>query len=366
MKKVFKILLWVMFGIAVVGTFYYLYQQSKPKEVIYQIEQVSIATIEKRTFATGKVEPRNEIPIKPQISGIISHVYKTAGDHVNAGDVIAKIDIVPEMVNLSAATSRLARAKINYAQSLKEYQRNQALYDNQVIAQEEFEKSTLQYQTSQEELKSATDNLNLIKSGKTPNSSYSNTLVRSTISGTILDIPIKVGNSVTATNNFNDGTTIATVADMTDMLFVGKLDETEVGRVHTGMPMTITIGAMQDTPLKATLEHISPKGKDWNGAVMFEMKAAVQIPSDLFVRSGYSANADILLQQATDVPTIPESCVQFSNDSAYIYLLTQENPQQFQKKQIQIGLSDGIHIEVKKGLQEKQQIRGSIQIPINK
>lgn len=360
MKKVLNILLWSVLGIGIIATFYYLYQKSQPKEIVYQIEKVTVSTIEKRTLATGKVEPRNEILLKPQMSGIISEIYKVAGEKVKAGDIIAKIEVVPEMVNLSASTSRVARAKLNYNQSQKEYQRNKKLYEKQVISKEEFEKSTLQYLSNQEELKSATDNLNLIKSGKTPNSAYSNTLVRSTISGTILNIPIKVGNSVIQSNNFNDGTTVATVADMTDMLFVGKLDETEVGRVHVGMPMTITIGAMENTSLKATLEQISPKGQEEGGAVMFAMKAAINIPKNLFVRAGYSANADILLQQATDVLTIPESCVQFSNDSTYVYQLTQENPQQFRKTYIELGLSDGINVEIKKGLEKKQKIRGTV------
>ena len=360
MKKILKIALWSLLGIGVRATFYYLYQKSQPKIVKYQIEQVKTGTVEKRTVATGKVEPRNEILIKPQMSGIISAVYKQAGDNVTAGDVIAKIKVIPDMVNLSSAESRVSRAKIAIDQSKINYDRDKELYEKKVISKEEFEKTRLLYNNDMEELKSAQNNLSLVRDGISSNTSaYSNTLVRSTVTGTILDIPVKVGNSVIQSNNFNDGTTIATVANMNDMLFVGKLDETEVGRVHVGMPINITIGALQDHKLAAKLEYISPKGTEENGAIMFEMKAAVNVPSDLFVRAGYSANAEILLNEAKDVLTIPESCIEFSGDTAFVYLLKKPEPQEFTKKQVKIGLSDGVNIEIKEGLKIKEKIRGA-------
>ena len=360
MKKILKIALWSLLGIGVLATFFYLYQKSQPKIVKYQIEQVKTGTVEKRTVATGKVEPRNEILIKPQMSGIISAVYKQAGDNVTAGDVIAKIKVIPDMVNLSSAESRVSRAKIAIDQSKINYDRDKELYEKKVISKEEFEKTRLLYNNDMEELKAAQNNLSLVRDGISSNTSaYSNTLVRSTVTGTILDIPVKVGNSVIQSNNFNDGTTIATVANMNDMLFVGKLDETEVGRVHVGMPINITIGALQDHKLAAKLEYISPKGTEENGAIMFEMKAAVNVPSDLFVRAGYSANAEILLNEAKDVLTIPESCIEFSGDTAFVYLLKKPEPQEFTKKQVKIGLSDGVNIEIKEGLKIKEKIRGA-------
>ena len=209
-------------------------------------------------------------------------------------------------------------------------------------------------------MKSAEDNLSLVRDGMTASTaSTSNTLIRSTVTGTILDVPIKVGNSVIQSNNFNDGTTIASVADMTDMLFVGKIDETEVGRVSVGMPMQITIGAMQDVPLTADLEYVSPKGIEESGAILFEMKAAMIIPSDLFIRAGYSANAEIILDKSEDVLTIPESSVEFSGDTAFVYLATKQEPQEFKRTPVKIGLSDGIKIEVKEGLKANDKIRGN-------
>lgn len=360
MKKVLKITLWVLLGLVVLGTFYFLYQKSKPKIIRYEIETVTSGSIEKRTVATGKVEPRNEILIKPQMSGIISEVYKQAGDAVKAGDVIAKIKVVPDMVNLNASESRVQLAKLAYEQALTVYNRDKALFDKKVISKEEFEKSTLTLNNNKEELKTAQDNLSLVREGiSSRTAAYSNTLVRSTVTGTILDVPVKVGNSVIQSNNFNDGTTIATVANLNDMLFVGKLDETEVGRIHTGMPMTITIGALQDHKLAANLEYIAPKGTEESGAIMFQMKASVKIPSDIFVRAGYSANAEIMIEQAIDVLTIPESCLEFSNDSAFVYLLTKDEPQEFKKTVVKTGLSDGINIQLTQGLKLGEKIRGA-------
>lgn len=360
MKKFFKVFLFVLLAAVVLGTFYFLWKKSQPVEKKYVTEEVTKSNIEKRTVATGKVEPRNEILIKPQMSGIIAEVYKEAGDVVKAGEVIAKIKVIPDMVSLSSAESRVVRAQLVFDQSKRGFERNSKLFNEKVISKEEFEKSELQFKNDKEELKSAQDNLGLIRDGvSNDKSQISNTLVRSTINGTILDVPVKVGNSVIQSNNFNDGTTIATVANMSDMLFVGKLDETEVGRVNVGMSMDITIGALQDTKLTATLEYISPKGVEESGAIMFEMKAAVKVPSDVFVRAGYSANAEIVLNKVENILTVPENCIEFSGDTAFVYTLKSENPQAFEKKVVKTGMSDGMKIEIKSGLKLKDKIRGS-------
>lgn len=360
MKKVLKIAGLSLLGLLVILTFVFLWQKSRPKVIVYNIETVTKGNIEKRTVATGKVEPRNEILIKPQMSGIISEVYKQAGETVQAGDIIAKIQVVPDMVNLSSAESRLSRAEIALDQSRRNYERDSKLYENKVISKEEFEKVALQYKNDQEELRAASDNLSLVHTGITASSAkYSNTLVRSTVSGTILDIPVKVGNSVIQSNNFNDGTTVASVANLNDMLFVGKIDETEVGKLHEGIPMQITIGAIQNREIPATLEYVSPKGTEESGAILFEMKAAMKLPTDVFIRAGYSANAEIILDKRNDVLMIPESSLEFSGDSAFVYLVKSENPQTFERKLVKIGLSDGIHIEVQNGLQLNDKIRGA-------
>jgi len=360
MKKVMRIAGLVLLGLLVISTFVFLWQKSRPKVVTYKIEATTKRNIEKRTVATGKVEPRNEILIKPQMSGIIAEVYKEAGDRVQAGDIIAKIQVVPDMVNLSSAESRVQRAQLAADQSRSNYERDRKLFDNEVISKEEFEKVELQYRNDQEELRAANDNLSLVRTGITQSSAKtSNTLVRSTVSGTILDVPVKVGNSVIQSNNFNDGTTVASVANLSDMLFVGKIDETEVGKLSVGMPMEITIGAIQDRKIPASLEYVSPKGVEESGAILFEMKAALELPSDVFIRAGYSANADIILNHRSDVLTIPESSLEFSGDSAFVYLVKNEKPQEFDRHPVKIGLSDGINIEVIEGLKENDKIRGT-------
>ena len=360
MKRILRIAGFALLGLLVISTFVFLWQKSRPKVVTYKIETAATGTIEKRTVATGKVEPRNEILIKPQMSGIISEVYKEAGEAVQSGDIIARIQVVPDMVNLSSAESRVQRAELAASQSRSNFERDSKLYENDVISREEYEKVQLQYKNDQEELRAAKDNLSLIRTGITQSSAKtSTTLVRSTVSGTILDVPVKVGNSVIQSNNFNDGTTVASVANLSDMLFVGKIDETEVGKLSVGMPMEITIGAIQDRKIPATLEYVSPKGVEESGAILFEMKAAMELPSDVFIRAGYSANADITLDKRSDVLTIPESTVEFSGDSAFVYLVKNEKPQEFDRKHVQIGLSDGINIEVTEGLKESDKVRGS-------
>ena len=360
MKKILKFALLIIGAVLVIWTFWFLWQKSRPKVKKYAIENVSIGNIDKKSVATGEVDPRNEILIKPQMSGIITAVYKQAGDVVKAGDIIAKIKVIPDMVSLNSAESRVSRAQISYDQSKENFERDSKLYQDKVISKEDFEKTQLQFKNDKEELKTAKDNLSLTRDGISSNSAaITNTLVRSTINGTILDVPIKVGNSVIQSNNFNDGTTIASVANMNDMLFVGKLDETEVGKIKVGMPMDITIGALQDQKLTAKLEYISPKGKTENGAITFEMKAAVKIPKDIFIRAGYSANAEIVFSKSENILTIPESCIEFGGDTAFVYVLKTKEPQVFTKKQIKIGLSDGVKIEVKSGLKLKDKIRGA-------
>ena len=360
MKKYVKIALLAIVAIIFLGTFVFLYQKSQPVVELYEVMEVTTGNLEKTTIATGKIEPRDEILIKPQISGIIDAVYKEAGEKVKKGEVIAKVKVIPELGTLNSAESRVRLAEINARQSETDFSRMKKLYEEKLISAEEYEKSEVAVNQAREELQTAKDNLEIVKEGITQNSaSFSSTLIRSTIDGLILDVPIKEGNSVIMSNTFNDGTTIATVADMNDLIFRGNIDETEVGRLHEGMPVKITLGALQDMEFQAELEYISPKGVEENGANQFEIKAAIRVPDSVTVRSGYSANAEIVLQHVQDVLTIPESCVEFSGDTTFVYVLTQIEPQLFNRQQVSIGMSDGINIEIKDGLTEGQKVRGN-------
>ncbi|NDV79014.1 efflux RND transporter periplasmic adaptor subunit [Dysgonomonas sp. 511] len=362
MKKALRIILLAILAIIFIGTLVFLFKKSQPKKQVYEIVTVEEGTVENTTVATGKVSPRDEILIKPQISGIVSEVLKEAGDYVKVGDIIATVKVVPDVSQLNSAESRVTLAQISLTQIKAEYNRQKELFDKGVIAKDEMDKSEAEYKKAQEELQNAKDNLDIVKTGISKKTAqYSNTQIRSTITGMILDVPIKAGNSVIQANTFNDGTTIATVANMNDMIFIGKIDETEVGRVHTGMPIKLSVGAIEGQKFDATLEYIAPKGVEENGAILFEIKAAARIPDTVVVRAGYSANAEIVVAKAEKVMFIPESTLTFSNDSTFIQLLTDttDNKQEFEKKHIQIGLSDGIKVEVKSGLKLGDKIRGN-------
>ncbi len=362
MKKVLKIVLLVLLGLLIVGTFVFLAIKSQPKEKVYEIATVEEGSVENTSVATGKVSPRDEILIKPQISGIVSEVLKEAGDFVKQGDIIATVKVVPEVAQLNSAESRVNIAQINLTQVRAEYDRQKDLFAKKVIAKEEMDKSEADYKKAIEELENSKDNLDIVKTGISKKTAqYSNTQIRSTITGMILDVPIKAGNSVIQANTFNDGTTIATVANMNDMIFIGKIDETEVGRVHTGMPIKLSVGAIDGKKFDATLEYIAPKGVEENGAILFEIKAAARIPDTVVVRAGYSANAEIVLAKVEKVLTVPESTITFSNDSSYVYLLKDsvDHKQVFDKKYVKIGLSDGIKVEIKEGLKKGDRIRGN-------
>ena len=362
MKKVFKIVLLVFFGALVLGTFYMLWCKARPRPIRYELLKVDTVSFENISVATGKVSPRDEVLIKPQIAGIISELKKEAGDQVRAGDVIATVKVIPEMSSLNAAESRVRVAEIDLRQVESEYGRQKQLYEKGVISREEMDQSEADYDKAREELDNARDNLDIVKEGISKKmAQLSNTQIRSTIDGMVLDVPVKVGNSVIQANTFNDGTTIATVADMNDLIFIGKIDETEVGRIHVGMPIKLTIGAIQNWTFDAVLEYISPQGVEENGAILFEIKAAANLPDSVEVRAGYSANAQIVLDRAEGVLGIPESAVQFSGDSTFVYVLRDslEGNQNFEKRPVEIGLSNGIQVEVKSGLTQGEQVRGN-------
>ena len=361
MKKYLKITLLVVVAAIFIGTFIFLYQKSKPKTTVYETVIPEVADLEKTTVATGKVEPRDEVLIKPQISGIISEVYKEAGQTIKQCEVIAKVKVIPELGQLNSAESRVRVAEISAAQAETDFGRIKKLYNDKLISKEEFEKSEVEIKKAREELQTAKDALEIIKEGITKNSaSFSSTLIRSTIDGLILDVPIKVGNSVIMSNTFNDGTTIATVANMNDLIFKGKIDETEVGRIHEGMPVKLTIGALQNLTFDAELEYISTKGVEENGANQFEIKAAVHAPDSVQIRSGYSANAEIVLQRARKVLAVPEGVIEFSGDSTFVWVMTDSIPEQkFERRQIKTGMSDGIKLEIKEGLTGKEKVRAS-------
>ena len=358
MKKYSKLIIAAIIALIFIGTFVFLWQKSQPKEIVYNEFTPTTENIQKTTIITGKIEPRNEVNIKPQISGIIQELYKEPGDYINAGDVIAKVKVVPEMGQLSSAEMRLKLAEINLKQAETNYQREENLYNQKLVSADEFDKIKIALEQARHEKAAAEDALEVVRDGfSKSNAKASSTLIRSTISGVILDIPVKVGYSVIQVNTMNEGTTIAA--------FRGNIDETEVGQLVSGMPMKITIGALQDLKFDAALEYISPKAVENNGANQFEIKAAVTVPADSvggksgLLRSGYSANAEIVLAKADKVLSIPESAIEFSGDSTFVYVLVDSaNEKKYERRAVETGLSDGVNIEIKKGITAKDKVRG--------
>lgn len=348
MKKFFRIALWTVVGCVFVGTFVYLFNNSKAKQPVYELESPSTIDIERTTVLTGSIEPRDEIEIKPQVSGIIAEINVEAGDHVNVGDIIAKIKVIPDESQLSAAENRVSVAKVDLAQKKAAYERTKSLYEKKFESREQYELDEASYQKAREELAASIDALSIVRDGvSSTNAQSSNTLVRATITGLVLEVPVKVGSSVIQANTMNDGTTIAKIADMNDLIFKGKIDETEVGLLREGMPMTISVGAVNNATLDAVIEKIAPQATEDNGTNTFEVKAAVTPDPSMNMRAGYSANATVTLQKAASVLAIPESVIEFVGDSTFVYLLTDSVPhQQFDRLAVKTGLSDGINIEL--------------------
>ena len=364
MKKYSKLIVAVIVAVIFIGTFVFLYQKSQPTPVVYSEFTPEVKDIQKTTVITGKIEPRNEITVKPQISGIITELYKEAGDMVQQGEVIAKVKVIPDMGQLSSAEARVRLADINLKQAQVDFSREEALYKQKLVSADEFDKVKQTLRQAKEEVVAAQDALDVVRNGVSKsNASASSTLIRSTITGLILDVPVKVGNTVVLSNTFNDGTTIATVANMNDLIFRGNIDETEVGRLVEGMPMKITIGALQDLSFEANLEYVSPKAVESNGANQFEVKAAVHVIKGGKIRSGYSANAEIVLAKANKVLSIPESAIEFSGDSTFVYVVKGSGEQKtYDRRAVSTGLSDGVNIEIKKGITAKDKVRGPQQV----
>ena len=361
MKKYIKFIFAGIAFLIFIGTFIFLWIQSQPKETAYNEFTPKFMDLRKTTIVTGKIEPRNEGSSKPQISGIITSIEKEAGQTIQAGEVIARVKVIPDMGQLSSAQARVRLASIAVKQADIDYRRMKTLYDKGLVSGDEYDQKRKAWLDAKEEVRAAQDNLEVVRDGVSKsNANTSSTLIRSTISGLILDVPVKIGNTVILSNTFNDGTTIATVANMNDLIFRGNIDETDVGQLVTGMPMKITIGALQNLHFNASLEYISPKAKESNGANQFEIKAAVKVPAGgSNIRSGYSANAEIVLAQANHVLSIPESAIEFEGNKTFVYLVKSTGKKKtYERRQVVTGLSDGINIEIKSGLSVNDRVRG--------
>lgn len=348
MKKFFLLALGIAIAAVFIGTTVFLYKKSQQPPVIYQTTAAFLTDIVNKTVATGRIVPRQEVAIKSRVSGVVEEIYVEAGQPITKGDLIAKVELLPDMAYLSLAESELEKARINYANAQKELQRQQALFDGKLVSEFEFNKYQLQYRLAAEAVASAENNVALIRDGSSKRSGKVSNLVQATTSGITLDVPVKQGTFVIESNTFNEGTTIASIANMDDMIFEGQVDESEVGKLREGMPLELRVGALGETPFTAILEYISPKGTEDQGTIKFEIRAAVKLDKDNFLRAGYSANADIVLAKREQVMAINEADLIIENNQSFVDLAVGE--QKFERRKIETGLSDGINIEVVSGL----------------
>jgi HlyD family secretion protein len=338
------------------GTLFFLWSKSQKKPVVYKTEQPELSDIVKKAVATGAVVPRKEVAVKPQVSGIIDSIVVEAGQRVKRGDLLATIRVIPQTAALAAAESRVNQARLKLDDAERELARNEKVYQEGILPETTLRQVTLARDTAKEELAGAIDTLEVIRRGVPARSREgTNTLVRATIDGTVLDVPVKEGTSVIEANTFNDGTTIATLADMNELIFEGKVDESEVGKLRAGMGIVLTIGALEPLRFKAVLEHIAPKGIEENGAIQFKIRAALKDTGDALIRANYSANADIVLDQRSQVLSVKESLLSFEGNDTYVEVETK--PQSFERRKVRTGLSDGIRIEVLDGLAKDDHVK---------
>jgi HlyD family secretion protein len=355
MKRSLSLVLVVLFVGLVGATFWFLWSKSQKQPVVYQTETPQTLDVVKKTVATGAIVPRQEVEIKPRVSGLLESVRVQPGDAIKQGDLIAKIQIIPNAESLNRAEAEVRARKITLDNATRELARSQAAFDKHILPEAELAKAKNEQALAAEATQAATSALEVVRSGASGGARQSNLLVTSTVNGMVIDVPVKPGFSVIESNNFNAGTTIATVADMSDMIFQGQVDESEVGKIKEGMALKIKIGALEE-PVTGKLEYIAPKGKQVEGAIQFEIKAAIIKKGDVFIRAGYSANADIVLDERKQVLTLREALVQWGDDKQP-FVEVETSPQIFARRPVKLGLSDGINVEVADGVRREDKIK---------
>jgi len=337
---------------------YYLYQKNAEDPVVYETEQASKQTIIKKTVATGSILPLEEVLIKPNISGVIEEVYVEGGDYVKSGDLLAKIKVVPNLNALNDARNGIEDAKINLADQRRNYERQLSIFNKGVIAQADLDRAQVTYDQAKQAYSAANKRFDIVNTGTTRGfKNAANTLIKATVSGMVLEVPVEVGNQVIESNNFNEGTTIAAIADIDKMIFEGKIDESEVGKIKENLPLEITVGAIENKNFDAVLDYIAPKGKEENGAIQFEIKGTLKKQDTTFIRAGLSANASIILAKVDSVLAIKEALVQFDQETKKPFVEIESGDQEFTRKDIELGISDGIYVEIKSGVSAEDKIK---------
>ena len=355
-----KILKYIGIALLVFGALFaaaFFIKTNNKSAIVYDTQTVITTSIERKTVVTGKVIPEDEVEIKPQIQGIIEALFVEEGDLVNTGDLLAKIKVVPNEQNLNSAEGRLANSRIVLKNAEIELNRNKDLYEKGIISKQNFDNVQLRFNQSKQDVSNAVSDLQIIRSGSKGGAASANTNIRATVPGTVLEIPVEEGFQVIASNSFNSGTTIATIADLNKMIFEGKVDEAEVGKLRVGMPLEVNLGAVEDQALEAQLKFIAPKGNEEQGAVQFIIEADLFLNDSIFVRAGYSANASLVLERKDSIMAIPEALLQFDRETEEPYVEVQTEDQKFERRDVEIGISDGVNVEIISGLTKEDQIK---------
>jgi len=372
MKRTTTVITLIVIVTAFATALIYLWGKNQEDPVTYTTENASMRTIILKTMATGSIVPKEEILIKSNISGVIEEVFIEAGEYVKSGDLIAKIRVIPNVSTLTSAKNNIASnvislrtAEINFQTQQSIFDRQKALFDKGVVSANDFDGANNTYLQAKQSVEQARisvnqsrQNYDIIKTGTTSGlGNIAQTQVRATVSGMVLDVPIKEGNQVIEANNFNEGTSIASLADVKKMIFEGKIDESEVGKIKEGLPLEIIVGAIENKKFDAILDYIAPKGVAENGAIQFEIKGSLKDIESTFIRAGLSANASIILDKVDNVLAIKEALVQYDSKTKKPFVEVALGDQKFERRDIELGLSDGIFVEVKKGVSKTDEIK---------
>jgi len=344
-------------GFGILFSIAFFVKSNSTSAIQYETQTLITATIEDKIVATGKVLPEDEVNVVPQIAGIIQELYVEEGDEILTGDLIAKIKVVPNEQTLNSAEGRVKSAQIVMNNSKIEYERNKVLYEKEIISEQDFNSATLRYNQDMQNLSNAKSDLQIIKLGSSGGSTITNTNVRATVSGTILEIPVEEGDQVIQANTFNAGTIIATIADLNKMIFEGQVDEGEVGKLKVDMPLVVTLGAIEGKEYDAKLRLIAPKGTEVAGAIQFKIEGEVYLDDEYVVRAGYSANASIVANKKEDVLAISEALLQYDSKTKKPYVEIETSSQKFERKNVKLGISDGVNAELVSGVSKTDKIK---------
>ena len=344
-------------GFGILFSIAFFVKSNSTSAIQYETQTLITATIEDKIVATGKVLPEDEVNVVPQIAGIIQELYVEEGDEISTGDLIAKIKVVPNEQTLNSAEGRVKSAQIVMNNSKIEYERNKVLYEKEIISEQDFNSATLRYNQDMQNLSNAKSDLQIIKLGSSGGSTITNTNVRATVSGTILEIPVEEGDQVIQANTFNAGTIIATIADLNKMIFEGQVDEGEVGKLKVDMPLVVTLGAIEGKEYEAKLRLIAPKGTEVAGAIQFKIEGEVYLDDEYIVRAGYSANASIVANKKEDILAISEALLQYDSKTKKPYVEIETSSQKFERKNVKLGISDGVNAELISGVSKTDKIK---------